>query len=372
MASYGQRNAVHSGPPQSKRQYDPSPRRVQGQNSLGASIRERGLGGGPCTDSARCSGVGPGRRHPCFCTMFCPCGGQIDNSFVRDEDGGRSNGRFPREFPCLPDFLPSPSCNGQNSSSRGMIAPASAPPTSVAAPRPVEDGFLLLLRNTMRRFLSKPQRVAPDYSEPGRVAPVLPGRHGPARISAQCGVPLVGPIRLSKSHPRAAAERGAASGRPPRAESLPQPCSSKSCRDCNRRIGRPSGGRSAGQGPRSAAKMPASIRPNPKSVASLPGSGEQKCPRSHALRGNALPATLCVARTDAERRENWGPTQSVGARNPVKMLQTPNPSRAVSARKQPVRVMRVVGQPAARSVHRGTTGQCIELRKHPCVVAAPS
>ena len=33
------------------------------------------------------------------------------------------------------------------------------------------------------------------------------------------------------------------------------------------------------------------------------------------------------------------------------------------------RVMRVVGQPAARSVHRGTPGLCIELRKHPFVVA---
>ena len=33
------------------------------------------------------------------------------------------------------------------------------------------------------------------------------------------------------------------------------------------------------------------------------------------------------------------------------------------------RVMRRVGQPAGRSVHRGTTGLCIELRKHPFVVA---
>jgi len=33
------------------------------------------------------------------------------------------------------------------------------------------------------------------------------------------------------------------------------------------------------------------------------------------------------------------------------------------------RVMRGVGQPAGRSVHRGTTGRCIELRKHPFVVA---
>jgi hypothetical protein len=35
------------------------------------------------------------------------------------------------------------------------------------------------------------------------------------------------------------------------------------------------------------------------------------------------------------------------------------------------RVMRVVGQPAGRSVHRGTTELCMELRKHPCVVADP-
>ena len=28
------------------------------------------------------------------------------------------------------------------------------------------------------------------------------------------------------------------------------------------------------------------------------------------------------------------------------------------------RVMRSVGQPAGRSVHRGTAGRCIELRKH--------
>jgi hypothetical protein len=28
------------------------------------------------------------------------------------------------------------------------------------------------------------------------------------------------------------------------------------------------------------------------------------------------------------------------------------------------RVMRFVGQPADRSVHRGKTGPCIELRKH--------
>ncbi len=33
------------------------------------------------------------------------------------------------------------------------------------------------------------------------------------------------------------------------------------------------------------------------------------------------------------------------------------------------RVMRVVGQPAGRSVHRGTAGRCIELRKHPFAVA---
>jgi hypothetical protein len=33
------------------------------------------------------------------------------------------------------------------------------------------------------------------------------------------------------------------------------------------------------------------------------------------------------------------------------------------------RVMRCVGQPTGRSVHRGTTGRCMELRKHPFVVA---
>jgi hypothetical protein len=33
------------------------------------------------------------------------------------------------------------------------------------------------------------------------------------------------------------------------------------------------------------------------------------------------------------------------------------------------RVMRNVGQAAGRSVQRGTTGRCIELRKHPFVVA---
>src|SRR5438270_10584827 len=33
------------------------------------------------------------------------------------------------------------------------------------------------------------------------------------------------------------------------------------------------------------------------------------------------------------------------------------------------RVMRCVGQPAGRSVHRGTTGRCMELRKHPFEVA---
>ncbi len=31
--------------------------------------------------------------------------------------------------------------------------------------------------------------------------------------------------------------------------------------------------------------------------------------------------------------------------------------------------MRCVGQPARRSVHRGTTGRCMELRKHPFEVA---
>src|SRR3990170_6473482 len=35
------------------------------------------------------------------------------------------------------------------------------------------------------------------------------------------------------------------------------------------------------------------------------------------------------------------------------------------------RVMRRVGQPTGRSVHRGTSGLCIELRKHPFVVADP-
>ena len=33
------------------------------------------------------------------------------------------------------------------------------------------------------------------------------------------------------------------------------------------------------------------------------------------------------------------------------------------------RVMRVVGQSAGRSVHRGTTGLCMELRKHLSAVA---
>ena len=33
------------------------------------------------------------------------------------------------------------------------------------------------------------------------------------------------------------------------------------------------------------------------------------------------------------------------------------------------RVMRVVGQPAGRSVHRGTTGLCMELRTHLSAVA---
>ena len=33
------------------------------------------------------------------------------------------------------------------------------------------------------------------------------------------------------------------------------------------------------------------------------------------------------------------------------------------------RVMRSVGQPAGRSVHRGTTGRCIEFRMHPFVEA---
>ena len=32
------------------------------------------------------------------------------------------------------------------------------------------------------------------------------------------------------------------------------------------------------------------------------------------------------------------------------------------------RVMRVVGQLASRSIHRGTTGLCIELRNHHFVV----
>ena len=35
------------------------------------------------------------------------------------------------------------------------------------------------------------------------------------------------------------------------------------------------------------------------------------------------------------------------------------------------RVMRVVGQPAGRSVHRGTARLCIELRNHLFVVADP-
>ena len=33
------------------------------------------------------------------------------------------------------------------------------------------------------------------------------------------------------------------------------------------------------------------------------------------------------------------------------------------------RVMRVVGQLASQSIHRGTTGRCIELRNHHFVVA---
>ena len=35
------------------------------------------------------------------------------------------------------------------------------------------------------------------------------------------------------------------------------------------------------------------------------------------------------------------------------------------------RVMRSTGQPAGRSVHRGTTGLCIELRKHFFAAADP-
>jgi ABC-type uncharacterized transport system permease subunit len=46
--------------------------------------------------------------------------------------------------------------------------------------------------------------------------------------------------------------------------------------------------------------------------------------RSHALRGNGLSATLCVARSDAERREKWVPTQSVGTRtSPLSPLPSP-------------------------------------------------
>jgi hypothetical protein len=36
-----------------------------------------------------------------------------------------------------------------------------------------------------------------------------------------------------------------------------------------------------------------------------------------------------------------------------------------------LRVMRFVGQPAGRSVHRGTARLCIELRNHLFVVADP-
>ena len=38
------------------------------------------------------------------------------------------------------------------------------------------------------------------------------------------------------------------------------------------------------------------------------------CPRSHALRGNARFATLCVGRIDAERRDERVPTRSMGTR----------------------------------------------------------
>jgi len=58
------------------------------------------------------------------------------------------------------------------------------------------------------------------------------------------------------------------------------------------------------------------------------------------------------------RRREAGGTSRMQESHKVRPSQSPWP-----------RVMRSVGQPAGRSVHRGTAGRCIELRKHPCAVA---
>lgn len=60
-----------------------------------------------------------------------------------------------------------------------------------------------------------------------------------------------------------------------------------------------------------------------------------------------------------EQGKGQGASAKAGGRSRMKESYKVRPSQPPWPR-----VMRTTGQPAGRSVHRGTTGLCIELRKH--------
>jgi uncharacterized membrane protein len=74
--------------------------------------------------------------------------------------------------------------------------------------------------------------------------------------------------------------------------------------------------------------------------------------------GGMIFLSLVLAPLVRVRRREAGGKSRMKESYKVRLSQSPWP-----------RVMRVVGQPTGRSVHRGTTGLCMELRKHPSAVA---
>jgi hypothetical protein len=74
---------------------------------------------------------------------------------------------------------------------------------------------------------------------------------------------------------------------------------------------------------------------------------------------------VAISLYDGGRRKGVGVRRrAAGGESRMKESYTGRPSQSPWPR-----VMRVVGQPAGRRVHRGTTGRCRELRTHLAAVA---
>ena len=67
----------------------------------------------------------------------------------------------------------------------------------------------------------------------------------------------------------------------------------------------------------------------------------------------------CTPEEEEKRKKGQGASAKAGGRSRMKESYKVRPSQPPWPR-----VMRSTGQPAGRSVHRGTAGLCIELRKH--------